>query len=73
MGDFPKNVGDFLKNVGDFLENVGVFLWEVRSEWEGGRKCCRRRSESAKAIVGQRDEMKESFGQVEGKPYFCRE
>ena len=68
-----KNVGDFLKNVGDFSENVGVFLWEVRSEWEGGRKYCRRRGESAKASVGQRDEIKESFGQVEGKLYFCRE
>ena len=33
-----KNVGDFPKNVGDFSENVGVFLWEVRSEWEEGRK-----------------------------------
>ena len=38
VGDIPKNVGDFLKNVGDFSENVGVFLWEVRSEWEEGRK-----------------------------------
>ena len=73
VGDFLKNVGDFLKNVGDFSENVGVFLWEVRSEWEGGRKYCRRRGESAKASVGQRDEIKESFGQVEGKLYFCRE
>ena len=73
VGDFPKNVGDFLKNVGDFSENVGVFLWEVRSEWEGGRKCCRRRCKSVKASVGQRDEIKESFGHLEGKPYFCRE
>ena len=38
-----------------------------------GVKYCRRRCESAKASVGQRDEIKESFGQVEGKPYFCRE
>ena len=73
VGDFPENVGDFSENVGVFSENVGVFLWEVRSEWEGGRKYCRRRGESAKASVGQRDEIKESFGQVEGKPYFCRE
>ena len=68
-----KNVGDFPENVGDFLKNVGVFLWEVRSEWEEGRKCCRCRGESTKASVEQRDEIKESFGQVEGKPYFCRE
>ena len=73
MGDFLKNVGDFSENVGVFSENVGDFLWEVRSEGPEGRKCCRRRGESAKASVGQRDEIKESFGQVEGKPYFCRE
>ena len=73
VGDFLKNVGDFLKNVGVFSENVGDFLWEVRSEGPEGRKCCKRRCESVKASVEQRDEIKESFGQVEGKPYFCRE
>ena len=66
-------MGDFLKNVGDFLENVGDFLWEVRSEGPEGLKYCWRGGECAKASVGQRDEIKESFGQVEGKPYFCRE
>ena len=66
-------MGDFLKNVGDFPENVGDFLWEVRSEGPEGLKYCRRSGESTKASVGQRDEIKESFGQVEGKPYFCRE
>ena len=70
---FGKKRWRFLKNVGDFLENVGVFLLEIRSEWEEGRKCCKRRGESVKASVGQRDEIKESFGQVEGKLYFCRE
>ena len=70
---FGKKRGRFSKKRGRFSEKRGSFLWEVRSEWEEGLKYCRRSGESAKASVGQRDEIKESFGQVEGKPYFCRE
>ena len=63
-----------------FRKTLEIFrkTWEFFCEKFGanGRKvvkCCRRRCESAKASVGQRDEIKESFGQVEGKLYFCRE
>ena len=56
-----------------FSGKRGSFFREVRSEGLEGRKGCRRSGESPKASVGQRDEIKESFGHVEGKPYFCRE
>ena len=70
---FGKKRGKFSKKRGRFFGKRGSFLWEVRSEGPEGLKYCKRRCESAKASVGQRDEIKESFGQVEGKPYFCRE
>ena len=70
---FSEKRWRFSEKRGRFFGKRGSFLWEVRSEWEEGLKCCRRSGESAKASVGQRDEIKESFGQVEGKPYFCRE
>ena len=70
---FGKKRGKFSKKRGRFFGKRGSFLWEVRSEGPEGLKYCKRRCESAKASVGQKDEIKESFGQVEGKPYFCRE
>ena len=63
----------FSKNRWRFSEKRWSFFREVRSEGPEGRKGCRRSGESTKASVGQRDEIKESFGHVEGKPYFCRE
>ena len=73
VGDFPENVGDFSENVGVFSENVGVFCEKFGANGRKVVKYCRRSGECAKASVGRRDEIKESFGQVEGKPYFCRE
>ena len=72
-GRFSEKRGRFSEKRRRFFGKRGSFLWEVRSEGPEGRKCCRRSGECAKASVGQRDEIKESFGQVEGKPYFCRE
>ena len=70
---FGKKRWRFSEKRWRFSGKRGSFFREVRSEGPEGLKYCRRSGECAKASVGQRDEIKESFGHVEGKPYFCRE
>ena len=68
-----KFISDVWQKTLEIFRKTLEFFGEVRSEGPEGRKGCKRSGESPKASVGQRDEIKESFGHVEGKPYFCRE
>ena len=70
---WQKTLEIFWKTWEIFRKTLEIFCGKFGAKVQKVVKYCRRSGECAKASVGQRDEIKESFGQVEGKPYFCRE